>query len=183
MRVALLLLFFICSCSSHQKVFHPVGPRTQVFPNGIYQHQITLTLGNSRSQHFSGVVQLKDDLITVVGLSQFGSTLFRITETRATGVIKTEIFLEAFKKYEEKVTQFYKVIRELMLLKEGDTQSQGVKVVETEKGGAPRKVLLSLEDKEIILLLSDFDEHRIPQTLSVTHPSFQVSVRVVGYNV
>lgn len=179
----LFILLFLVSCSSPQKTFHEEGPRTQVFPNGTYQHEIRLKQKEGGERTFSGVVQIKEDLITVVGLSPFGSTLFKITEDRKTKNIKTEIYVEAFKKYEDKVAGFYQVIRELMLLKLGQTQAPGMKVLETESDGAPKKVVLTLEGKEITLSLSNFDEHHIPQNLEVSHPFFQVFVKVVGYNV
>lgn len=167
MKALYLLLLLLASCSSYQKNFHPVGPRTQVFPNGTYQHEIRLVQKEAGNQNFFGIVSIKEDTITVMGLSSFSTTVFKMTENRKTKEIKTEIYVDALKKYEDKFQTFYKVVRELLLLKEGTKET--VKMV--------------VEGKTIELSLSNYDENKVPQNLEIHHPNFDVFVKVVGYNV
>lgn len=167
--LAPLITLGLLSCATYQKTFNYSGTRTQVFPSGVYHHQVSLKQKDQPERTFSGVVQIKEEQITVVGLSTFGNTLFKIMEERATQKVKTEVFVEAFKRYEDKVTDFYRVLRELLLLK-----------MESE---APGSFAIQMNGKEVQLFLKEYDENRIPKLLEVKHPFFDLSVKVVGYNV
>jgi hypothetical protein len=162
----LVLCLFLSGCSSIQKNFHATGPRTLVFPFGTYKHEISLKPTGQDERTFSGVVQIKEETVTVIGLSHFGSTLFRVKEDRKAAKTDVEIYYEPFKKYEDKVREFYKVIHGFIVLKPG-----------------AKEFTLNIEGKKVLIKFEDYDEHEIPGKILITHPNFSVAVKVVGYDV
>ena len=179
-----IILQLLASCACHQKKFQMGGSNIQdlVFPLGLYHHEITLGLKEGGVKNFNGVIQLKSERITVVGLSSFGTTVFKITEDRTTGLIETEIYIEALKKYEIRILVFYKLIREILLLRTSSVAGNRLLIKQRSPEGVPLAAEFTEDGKKVSLRLSELDEHRIPGRIELEQDNFSVIVKVVGYD-
>jgi hypothetical protein len=158
----------------------------RIFPYGTYKHDVELAVslanGQSRQFNFSGIVQLKTDTTQVVGLSQFGTTVFKLTENLKTGEIQTQIFLEEMKKGESRIRDYYGILREILngsnlkqpaQLKWTKTNAAGYPI-EMETVGAPDITLLKI---------TQFDENQVPVEFSMDNSKFHIKVKVTEYEI
>lgn len=159
-----IALIALAGCASHQKKFTSQPARTLLFPNGVYHHAITLQTADKNTRSFNGVVRLDDASIKIVGLSPLNSTIFRIEENRATGKITTEVYHSSFKKFENRLLEFYVPLRAMMLMRMG--------------GDKPPS---AIEANGIKIRFSDYDENKVPAHIEMEHPNFTVKVEVTGY--
>jgi hypothetical protein len=168
---ALLLLLttpvFFSSCAS-QKVVSSEVAANRLFPDGNYRHKVSLTLparasAPERKFDFTGVVQIKSDVIRVVVLSFFGTTAFKINDDLKTGNIDTEIYVPQLKKFEPKIRAYYAALRQVLL---SGPKPQG----EEEK-----------LDNAATFKITSYDDHHIPSEFEIHHPDFLVDVKVVSY--
>lgn len=172
--LALLFLFapaLLASCSSSQKHVGGAVSQGKLFPDGTYEHKVTILIAAKegvaeRKIELTGVVQLKADAIHVVGLSYFGTTAFKIDENRATGEIKTEVFIDQMKKYEAHLKEFYLLLREVLLAQ-----------------GHPQFIRTGNKATPIEVRLSGFDQNGIPAEFAIENSNFSVKVRVTGYEI
>lgn len=139
----------------------PPPPGAGVYPYGIYQHRVSIRVKQpAKDFDMKGVVSYKPDRLSVVGLSAFGTTVFRITEDFKTGKIEKEFYLEIMKQNSERFEYFYALIRELLIAPKGaDT---------FEKRGAKFR-------------LTKPDELGIPRRAEIEHPQFDLEIQVTGY--
>ena len=148
--------FLLTACTSayHLKDDSLTSP-DRVYPNGIYRHEVTLHTADGQTHRFNGVVKLSPQRIEVVGLSFFGTTVFRITDDLRTEAT-IEIFVYPLKKHEGRLRKIYVLLKKLLLLSPKGEQ----------KG----------------LKLDAYDEHHIPRHVEITGEKYQVEVKVTGYD-
>jgi hypothetical protein len=153
------LLIWSAGCA-HKNLNPPTGGG--LFPYGNYQHQAKVKITQPpRTMEMRGVIAHTEDKIKVVGLSSFGTTLFRIEEDLKTGKISKEFFLEAIQRHEDKFMSFYGMIHDLILAPKGSTDftKQGAHFVVTEP-----------------------DERGIYRKIHAEHSQFVVDIEVTGYD-
>ena len=99
----------------------------------------------------------------LVGLSAFGTTAFKIDEDRKSGDVQTQVYLEPMKKYEARLTEYYLILRELLVAtsdSSGDTTH--LKVTQTNEKGFPVELETRGFEKNAKLELRNFDLNGIP---------------------
>jgi hypothetical protein len=158
MRVLWLSLFLV-SCT-HQPLKIPEGGG--IYPYGTYQHNVkVMTKAPARTMEMRGVVSYRADGIKVVGLSTFGTTIFRISEDSKTGEIEKEFYLDIVRQHEDQFMNFYHLIRELVTAPKGQT--------DFVRGDAH-------------FVLSKPDENGIYRRIHVEHPQFILDIEVAKYD-
>lgn len=159
MKIALALSLFLGGCT-HAPLRVPDGGG--LYPFGAYKHhvKIQMLLPQPRAVEMNGAVSVNAEKLRVVGLSSFGTTVFRIEEDLKTGVVKREFYLEAIEKNSSRFMEFYYLIRELLTAPKGST--------EFERRGAHFTV-------------SEPDKNGIYRKVHVTHPQVVLDVEVTGY--
>jgi len=176
------LLFFLgmwlLSSCSHYQIADKDKTTNRLYPDGTYRHDITLELPQGKTQRFQGVVSLTPQTIVIVGLSAFGTTLFRITDKDQVNV---EIFFEPLKKYEPKLQQFYRLLKTMLLLSvNGGSADAGIRT--TDPHGRLQSMVIDDRSKTR-LIFGDYDEHNVPLHVRVEREEFNVDVRVKGYEI
>ncbi len=168
-RSALFLvgMSFWCACA-HQFVMRDGVSRENIFPNGLYKHTVTLSLAQKFA--FNGIVQIRPDVIKILGLSHFSTTVFRIEEDRASGAVSVEVFMEEFKKNEPKIREYYAVLRLLLLAK-------------FPPEGPPIEQEFVHDDKKVRVTFAEYEEHGIPRVMSLRYDAFFAEIRVTGYEI
>jgi hypothetical protein len=176
----------LVGCTS-KTVQNPAAPRQLVFPYGTYQHdidvQITARLppdvafkakDQPKEFHFRGAVLISEKQIKVVALSAMGTTIFRITEDRASGNVETEIYVDALKKIESHMVEYYGVIKEVLTtpLPPSASGTQGpLHITKQTPAG-----LAEIDFK-------DYDKNGIPTTVDVENSKFNLQIKVLGYEI
>jgi hypothetical protein len=157
--IALLLTIFVCACSSAPKA--PPPPSDLIYPHGTYQHKVKVQIVQPvRNVDVRGVVESRPDDLKVVGISSFGTTVFRIDENYRTGEVNKEFYVDALKRNEERFMYFYALLKELLNAPKGAT--------EFEKQGAK-------------FTLTNPDQNQIYRTVSILHPQVNLNIEVTGY--
>ena len=160
MKLWIYLIPLLLPACVHHPLKPPVGDG--IYPFGTYQHYVRIQILNPpRTMDLRGVVSYQPEHLKVVGLSAFGTTLFRIDESLTTGELKKEFFLEIMQQHPEQFVTFYNLIREIITAPKG--------TMEFTKQNAH-------------FLLSDPDELGIPRKIHVEHPQFILDVEVTSYD-
>ena len=168
---SMCLLLLVCGqgCASHSKSIRPNYIRHgHIFPPGVYQHAVDLTIRGKQRFQFNGVVKITPTEIQVIGLSHFDITVFKIADDLRTGRIHTEIYIERLEPYESQLVQIYLMIKKLLVFK----VSRPIR-----EGGSIRP------DKETLFAFGKYDKHRIPETVCVMSPKFVANIEVIGYEI
>jgi hypothetical protein len=171
MKLGIILVFILAAlgCSTSKVNLHPDDVRENIFPNGIYRHSVVLTLQPSnKSYEFNGVVKLTPEEVTIVVLSYFGTTEFRIHENLKTNEIQSEIYREQFKKFEPKLREYYSALRFILLAKNENN---------------PTSLQAPINGKLINFELSGYDKNRIPEKLEIKSEHFSVKVKITQYEI
>lgn len=157
--ITCLLMVFMCSCAS--KSVRTAPPSDLQYPHGIYQHKVDIKVAQP-PRHFDmkGIVDFKPERLNVVGLSAFGTTVFRISEDFKTGQIKKEFYLEVIQQNSARFEDLYFLIRELLLTPKNTTHF--------EKRGAK-------------FTLSKPDRSQIFRHAKIEHPQFTLNIEVTSY--
>jgi hypothetical protein len=159
MKVLIVLSFILAGCTQ-APVKIPEGGG--IYPYGKYQHDVKIKiLTPPRTMTMRGVVSYTADSLKVIGLSSFGTTVFRIDENLKTGEISKEFYMDIIRKNEDKFMEFYRIIRELVTAPKGAT--------DFTRG-------------ETHFVLSDPDENGIYCTVHVEHPQFVLDIDVTDYD-
>ena len=159
-RIALATsLVFLAACSSAPKAPSPISELA--YPHGTYQHKVKVELVSSaRTMDVRGVVESRADELKVVGISTFGTTVFRVDENYRTGELNKEFYVDALKRNEERFMYFYALLKEMLNTPKGQT--------EFEKQGAKFK-------------FSNPDNNQIYRTVSIQHPQVNLNIEVTSY--
>jgi len=159
-QILLAFVLWLAACT-HQPLQIPEGGG--IYPYGKYQHGVkvkALTPGQERTMEMNGIVSYSADFIKVIGLSTFGTTLFRIDENLKTGELKKEFYLDIIRNHEAQFLNFYRLIRELITAPKGITDFQ--------RGDAH-------------FVLTEPDESGIYCKIHVDHPQVILDIKVNDY--
>jgi hypothetical protein len=158
--VSLMFMSVTVSCA-HKDIRPPNGDG--LYPFGKYQHQVKVNVLTPvlRLIEMQGVVAYSKEALHMVGLSTFGTTVFKIDEDFKTGELKKEFYLEIMRQHPEQFMEFYSMIRSLMLQKKGQTQFR-------ERGAE--------------FSLSEPDPEGIYRHIEITHPNVQIEIQVRDYD-
>ncbi len=166
--LSLCLLIFLTACSTTEtKSLTGRRDPFRLFPNGRYQHQVTLSLPSDKKMDFIGVVKLEDKLIQIAGLTQFGLTAFKIQDDLTTHQVQVEIFIEAMKKHEPKVREYYSVLKHLL------TNRQALEIQKN----------LTWKKDGVDFKFRSFDSQNIPEVILIEHAKFSVTLQVTQYEI
>ena len=159
-------------CASPRITTPGESAKVYVFPYGKYQHDVQLTIiGNTGNKpqhyHLNGVAKIDANLIQLVGLSAFGTTVFKITDHLDTGKLDDEIYLPQMKSHEDRVMAYYQVLKKLLTLKKQDAYHEG-SVIEVEPGTE--------------FIFGAFDQNQIPKKMTIHSPHFDVEIEVTRYD-
>lgn len=159
MLFALLTALMTTACA--HKITKPTEPSALVYPHGTYQHRVKVQIVEpQRNLEVKGVIKSQPDELKVVGISSFGTTVFRIDENLKTGEVNKEFYVESLRRNEDRFMFFYSLMKELLLAPKGAT--------EFEKQGAK-------------FALSNPDENQIPRTVRIQHPQVNLNIEVTDY--
>lgn len=181
-----------CALPQKKQASAPISAdREQLFPNGTYKHNVRLELEQAPNPEkpdekrfdLKGLAQVQPEMIKVVGLSPFGTTLFKITENRATGEINVETYVDSLKRVESKIRDYYSVLRHMMIAPMKPGKRGAMKLAKANSDGLPEVVDLKTRDESATLKFENYDKNKIPQRIQITHPRFKVDVEVAGYEV
>jgi len=132
-----------------------------IYPHGKYQHQVKVQIVQpSRTMDVKGVVESSRESLKVIGISSFGTTVFRIDENYQTGEVHKEFYVDALRRNEERVMSFYNLLKEVLATRKG--------VTEFEKHGAK-------------FVLSNPDQNQIYRTMVIQHPQVNLNIEVTSY--
>jgi len=182
---AILLLSIGClgGCASPAK-HSGIDPEksTLLFPNGNYVHRVKLNIPanpdpSKRKFEFRGAVKIAPDTIRIVVLSPVGTTLFKMTEDRATGKLTVENYVSQLKPYESRLADYYASLRILLTTARHPTGA-GYRL---DDHGRPASLETAVDGRPTKFAFADYDEHQIPTELRVESATFQVDVKVIGY--
>lgn len=154
------LVLGLASCAHR-----PTSPVTSehLFAYGTYKHQVQVdVITPPRKMEMRGVVAYTPTQLKVVGLSPFGTTLFRIEENLTTGEVKKEFYMDAIQKHETQFLQFYSMIRAMVT---GPSQR-----TEFTQDGAD-------------FVVSEPDVRGVYRKINVKHSRFNLEVRVTDYEI
>jgi hypothetical protein len=154
-----LLMVLLTNCA-HKFSKVPDGSDL-AYPYGKYQHKVKVELIEAaRKMNVSGVIESHEDQLRIVGISSFGTTVFRIDENLKTGELNKEFYVEALRKNEDRVMFFYSLMKELLKTPKETT--------EFERQGAR-------------FILSGPDENKIYRHVAINHPQVNLDIEVTGY--
>jgi len=171
---------FLSSCATQPTI---ETTSSQLFPLGVYEQRITLRPEDPKKnpQAFRGILSLAQDKIQVVGLSPFGNTVFNIQEDRVTQKVKTEIYHQKLKALEDRIKEYYSVVRSILMAPRAGDWSQGITVERRDSQGRPLRVILPIAEGNRILLFKKYDDAGIPKELSFDTEGYWVSILVKSY--
>ncbi len=183
--LAASLLIFLAACGTTRKVgTSDFNSEALLFPYGNYRHRVSIQLGQEpdKKMNFSGVVQLKEDVIRIAALSPLGVTVFKVTENRKTGEIKSEVFLEAMKKHESKVSEYYALLR-VLLTAPNRAGGSALKWEKRDSEGRPLEAKATSAGQEGTLRFLAYDQNGVPEKVVIESAKFTVEIEVAGYEI
>jgi len=170
-----LLLALLVGCSTT-----PVSETTSkfLFPPGVYEQRITLTPSapNRNPQAFGGILSIKKEKIEVVGLSPFGTTVFHIQEELPSKKISLNIYVAELKRFENRIRDYYSVMRKILMAPRAGNWDAGVKVEKRDERGRPTQVFLPMD-----VAISRYDQVGVPGEISFLTEDHKISVLVKSY--
>jgi hypothetical protein len=111
-----------------------------LFPAGNYQHQIDITVNDTRQAYqFSGVAGVSDSGVKIYMMGPMNVTAVKIQENFAEGKVEIENYFEPLKPYETYIRRFYPVIRSLLLFPKEKQQWGELAVSERNSDGSIKK--------------------------------------------
>ena len=119
MRNSFVLLSLLVTACAHYTIA-PVAndTRTTLIPRGTHQQVVTVRVkkGDQNQMRFSGVLDVREDHVSLIGLTPFGSTLFRLKENLKTGQIDFETDNEQMKKAAPYMQKTYRPVKEMLMI-------------------------------------------------------------------
>ena len=161
-----------------------------LFPGGKYTHQVQLRIPEApdpskRSFDFRGIVAISPEVIRIAVLSPFGTTLFRMTENRASGELKVENFVSELKTSEARVREYYADLRKLLLAHVHESEAGGdeVHAVSRDSAGRPVRLEANGGSPPTRYRLDAWDERGVPLNVKVEGAHFTVTIEVTSYEI
>jgi hypothetical protein len=176
--VALLLLQGSCASSKKAPSTPAQAPvdRTQLFPNGVYIHQVEILPKDGKARKIKTVVSIQKNFVKLVGLSPFDTTLLHIETNRLTGESIFKNFQSIPDQIKNEFESFYRILYRLLVL---EPQSEGASddfIVEYDPQRLP--ILLKSRSSEERIQISEYDQRGIPRKLHATHAQFKALVSI-----
>jgi hypothetical protein len=167
--IATLLLIISFSGCAHEKIYKiPVGGRTTLIPYGVHRQSVTVHVkkeGNAnapKKMNFSGVMDYRADHTQLIGLSPFGSTLFRLNDDAKTKTLTFTTDNEQMKKAEPYLKATYAPIREMLAVPYPPLMREVVK-------------------GDLKFRFEEFNDQEMPMKISITTPDFDLTIDEDGY--
>ena len=189
LSILAVLVGILPACAPKKiKMISQGGTRVLLFPNGVYKHDVGLTMGKTETSEekkfdFTGIVKVNAEQIQLVGLSYFGTTVFKITENRKTGEIKTDVFVEQMKKYESKIPEYYSTLRLFLIASLPlETHARQLTWSKIDGRGFPVEARTVDYEKNAVFRFKNYDFNSIPTEISIEHPNFTVQIKVRDYD-
>lgn len=183
MRMGYLLgLLIIVGCTSLPRTVSPTADRTLFYPLGLYQHDIKIKTTNGNEYSFRGVVKIGKDKVTVVGLSPFQTTVFKVEEDRKTGKVDTEIYYEQLERRKEQLLEFYSTLRTFLVFKKVGKTPQ-VQIDSRDDQNRIKTLTLKTKTDTTPAEVNHYDENEIADNITLRHSRFEVTIKVIGYEI
>jgi|GEM_PF-1903716 len=180
----LILIIFQSSCASPKtappRTAQPPEGRIQLFPNGVYIHEVKILPKEGKPRNMKAVVSIQEDSIKLVGLSPFHTTLFRLEENRTTGEIVVKDFQPIPDRVKTEFDSFYRTLHRLLVLPLKEATSDQARDFVVEYAGG-RPTLLKSKDSENRIEIGEYDSLGIPRRLRAIQPKFEALVRISHY--
>ena len=149
----------LSACSTAPKAPPPASDR--MYPHGTYRHKVKIQIVQPmKNVDLRGMIESKPDELKVIGLSSFGTTVFKIDENYKTGELTKEFYVDAIKRNEERFMYFYTLLKELLNAPKGQT--------EFDRQGAH-------------FVLTEPDSNKVYRKVAITHPRVNLNIEVTGY--
>ena len=179
--VGLLILQGSCASSrkSPSKPAQPPVDRPQLFPNGVYIHQVEILPKDGKARKIKAVVSIQKSFVKLVGLSPFDTTLFHIETNRLTEETIFKNFQSIPDQVKNEFDSFYRILYRLLVL---EPQAEGASddfIVEYDIQRLP--VLLKSKSSEERIQIGEYDPQGIPRRLHATHAQFKALVTISHY--
>ncbi len=165
LTVATSILFAGCA----HRIISPLEPslRTTLIPIGSHQQTVIVHLKKVRlngkdSMRFSGVLDVRADHVQLIGLTPFGSTLFRLKEDLKTGAIVFETDNDQMKKAEPYVKSTYQPIREMLRIPYPPLHREAI-------------------SGDIKFRFENFNDQDLPLKILIETPDFNLEILEDGY--
>ena len=175
------LLTQLLGCATHE-----ISPESlkenRLFPIGVYEQKILLKYPPPQDKSFSfkGIVSLKSDSIEVVGLSQLGTTVFRIQENLLDGKLTVEVFVDKLKAREVQIREYYQFVRAVLLAPKSGEVKGTLEVLEKDEQQRPKRMRVVKAQKELNIV--SYDKDSVPEQFEFITPNVEVRVKNIGYN-
>jgi hypothetical protein len=143
---------------SVRKTLIPIGSHQQ----SVIVHLKKVKLNRKDSMRFSGVLDVREDRVQLIGLTPFGSTLFRVKEDLKTGNVVFETDNEQMKKAEPYVKSTYRPIREMLKIPYPPVRSEATV-------------------GDIKFRFENFNAQDLPLKILVDTPDFNLEILEDGY--
>jgi hypothetical protein len=184
----ILSLSFLLACATDRpapSVSHVVPvvkakAEDLIFPYGRYRHLVELEILGERGPHkysFEGIVDSQPDQIQLVALSPFHTTLMTVTEDRLTGEIKTQAYMNSLVSKQDKFTEYYSLVRQILILSRKAKDSVDLHVLTRSEDSNPLQLSVRRGAIDAIVELSDYQE-KIPREIEVKDPHFSADIKV-----
>jgi hypothetical protein len=179
--VALLILQGSCASSrkSPSKPAQPPVDRTQLFPDGVYIHQVEILPKDGKARKIKTVVSIQKNFVKLVGLSPFDTTLFHIGTNRLTEETIFKNFQSIPDQVKNEFDSFYRILYRLLVLEPQGEGTSGDFIVEYDPQRLP--VLLKSRSSEERIQIGEYDQQGIPRRLHATHAQFKALVTISQY--
>jgi hypothetical protein len=176
-----LVVSACCSCppASHSQVAPSVGAAaTPLFPLGQYRHDVKIHINEtekSKAKDFSfqGLAKIEHDKLELVVLSPFQTTLMKIDENRLTGDVQTQVYSDALKKYQDKFTPYYALLRQILVLPRSGEDPIEVTLVPDPSQSSIQADSLPNE----VVKFSEYRDH-VPHLVEMSDPHFSLQMKV-----
>jgi hypothetical protein len=174
----ILLIFLILVCCAPKglgpgfknlptRAPHSVSlDRPHLFPNGIYSHKITMIDSQGKKREFHGFLRLSEHEITVVGLSNMGTTFFKLSENIISEKISYRFYYPVPKKFKKSFVTIYSSMKKIFLVPLAGHSSHYVD-----------------SKHEIEVHMSRYDKNRIPMALAIKYRNYSMLINLDKYQI
>ncbi len=154
-----LLLLLVSACQTPPKI-HGTGA---VFPYGNYHHKVFVETNKNQNYNLSGILKYETDRMELVGLSNFGTTLFKIKKNSMQKNTEVKIFEKNIVQKKSSFKKFFLLVEQVMKL-----QKEDIKKNRTRIGSAK-------------IEFANLNSNGTPKITKVLTDSFQLTIRTLKY--
>ncbi|MGE0632971.1 MAG: hypothetical protein AB7O96_11220 [Pseudobdellovibrionaceae bacterium] len=176
----LLCTVFVCACSSIPK-FKDMDAENLLFPKGEYKHKAVVKLRekegeeNARPLNVNGILTLDDKELNLLGISAFGTAVFRYAENLETGEVSSQIFDSKLKKEEKSINTYFQALRRALILP-GDGALKGYTEVLSSDGSGRPAIIKVLGSPTFRADYSSYGNDGIPEKVKLKGDFFEIRI-------